>query len=157
MIAFSAILDKLSARFGGAILGQATFRGQDSVTVDASTIVEVCTFLRDEPGLKFVMLTDLTAVDCQGREPRFTVVYNLYSHELNQRLRLKILVADTAPTVEGVWKVANWLEREVYDLFGIVFTGHSDLRRLLLWDGYVGHPLRKDFPLTGIPQTAVYR
>lgn len=157
MIAFSAILEKLSAQFGSAVLGQATFRGQDSVTVDAAKIVEVCTFLRDEPGLRFVMLTDLTAVDCQGRAPRFTVVYNLYSHELNQRLRLKILVDDTAPTVEGVWKVANWLEREVYDLFGIVFAGHSDLRRLLLWDGYVGHPLRKDFPLTGIPQTAVYR
>ena len=105
------------------------------------------------------MLTDLTAVDFLGREKRFQVVYNLYSHPLNCRLRLKADVAEGASirTVEGVWKAANWLEREVFDLFGIVFESHSDLRRILLWDGYIGHPLRKDFPLTGMPQKAVYR
>jgi NADH-quinone oxidoreductase subunit C len=87
------------------------------------------------------------------------MVYNLYSFPNNRRLRIKASLAlnDTVATVEGVWKAANWLEREVYDLFGIVFDGHSDLRRILLWDGYVGHPLRKDFPLHGIPQKVQYR
>lgn len=155
----SAIGDTLKAKFGDAILAQASFRGQDSATVAAGSIVEVCQFLRDEPSLAFDMLTDLTAVDYLGRTPRFEVVYNLYSFSGNRRFRLRVGVdaGQTVPTVEKVWLAANWLEREVYDLMGIVFDGHSDLRRLMLWDGYVGHPLRKDFPLTGIPQTASYK
>ncbi|NTU60455.1 MAG: NADH-quinone oxidoreductase subunit C, partial [Deltaproteobacteria bacterium] len=108
--------------------------------------------------LGFEMLTDLTAVDYLPREPRFEVVYLLYSFQHNERLFLKVPLAEneTVPTVEGVWKAANWLEREVYDLFGVIFENHSDLRRILLWDGYVGHPLRKDFPLHGVPQTVQY-
>ncbi len=153
------ITSVLQERFGDAILGHQEFRGQLSVTVDKDRIVEVCTFCRDDERLRFDMLTDLTAVDRLPRKPRFEVVYNLYSFPHNRRLRLKAPVEenDTIPTVEGVWKAANWLEREVFDLFGIVFEGHSDLRRILLWDGYVGHPLRKDFPLEGIPQKVVYR
>ncbi len=154
-----AIVEALKAKFGDAIVSAATFRGQDSITVAKDKIAEICTALRDDEGLKFDMLTDMTAVDFMGRELRFELVYNLYSFEQNRRLRLKAPIAenDTVSTVENVWRAANWMEREVYDLFGIVFDGHSDLRRILLWDGYVGHPLRKDFPLTGIPQNVVYR
>ena len=159
MLEDNVIVDALRQACGDAVQGHAVFRGQLSVTVDKDRIVEVCTLLRDDPKLRFDMLTDLTAVDYLPAEPRFQVVYNLYSFANNRRLRLKVPLAlnDTIATVEGVWKAATWLEREVYDLFGIVFDGHSDLRRILLWDGYVGHPLRKDFPLHGIPQKVQYR
>lgn len=155
----STVVEILKSQFGEAILGSQAFRGQLSVTVSPGSIADVCTFCRDDQRLGFDMLTDLTAVDFQPREPRFEVVYNLYSFRDNDRVRLKAPLAEneTIATVEGVWRSANWLEREVYDLFGIVFDGHSDLRRILLWDGYVGHPLRKDFPLHGIPQKVVYR
>jgi NADH-quinone oxidoreductase subunit C len=153
------IVEVLKAQFGDAILGSGEFRGQLSVRVAPAAIAEVCAFCRDDERLRFDMLTDLTAVDRLPDSPRFEVVYNLYSFRDNGRLRLKAPVAEneSLPTVEGVWKAANWLEREVYDLFGIVFDGHSDLRRILLWDGYVGHPLRKDFPLHGVPQKVLYR
>lgn len=159
MLEFSAIVGALKEQFGDAVISSSTYRGQDVVNVSKDSILDICTFLRDDPRFKFDMLTDLTAVDFLGREVRFQVVYNLYSFGLNQRLRLKADIAegDSLSTVEGVWKAANWAEREVYDLFGIVFDNHSDLRRILLWDGYIGHPLRKDFPLTGVPQKAVYR
>ncbi len=159
MLEDTVIVDALRQAFGDAVQGHAVFRGQLSVTMDKDRIAEVCALLRDDPKLRFDMLTDLTAVDYLPAEPRFQVVYNLYSFANNRRLRLKVPLAlnDTIATVEGVWKAANWLEREVYDLFGIVFDGHSDLRRILLWDGYVGHPLRKDFPLHGIPQKVQYR
>lgn len=155
----ASIVEILKGQVGDAILGDQVFRDQLSVTVDPERIVEVCTACRDHEGLGFDMLTDLTAVDLLPAEPRFEVVYNLYSFPRNQRLRLKAAVPEngTIATVEGVWKAANWMEREVYDLFGIVFEGHADLRRILLWDGYVGHPLRKDFPLHGIPQKVQYR
>jgi len=153
------VVEVLKAQFGDAIRGSAEFRGQLSVHVAPSAIAEVCAFCRDDERLRFDMLTDLTAVDRLPDSPRFEVVYNLYSFRDNGRLRLKAPVAEneSLPTVEGVWTAANWLEREVYDLFGIVFDGHSDLRRILLWDGYVGHPLRKDFPLHGVPQKVAYR
>jgi len=159
MLEDKAIVDALGRTFGEDILGHEVFRGQLMVTVAKDRIVEVCAFLRDDAGLRFDMLTDLTAVDYLPAEPRFQVVYLLYSFPNNRRVQLKVPLAlnDTIATVEGVWKAANWLEREVYDLFGIVFEGHSDLRRILLWDGYVGHPLRKDFPLHGIPQKVQYR
>lgn len=155
----SAIVEILKGRFGDAIQSSEVFRGQLSVIVGPESIAEVCAFCRDDERLAFVMLTDLTAVDFLPKAPRFQVVYNLYSFRDNDRLRLKVPVEEnqTLSTVEGVWRSANWLEREVYDLFGIVFENHSDLRRILLWDGYVGHPLRKDFPLHGVPQKVVYR
>lgn len=154
----SVIVEALEKAFGEAVLGHQTFRGQLSVAVAKDRIVEVCKYCRDDERLGFNMLADLTAADFLPKKPRFQVVYNLYSFPKNRRLRLKapVDVNETIPTVEGVWKAANWLEREVYDLFGIVFEGHSDLRRILLWDGYVGHPLRKDFPLHGIPQKVTY-
>lgn len=155
----SSIVEILRGRFGDAVLGDQVFRGQLSVTVEAEQIAAVCGCCRDHEGLRFDMLTDLTAVDRLPADPRFELVYNLYSFPQNRRLRLKAVVPEngSVATAEGVWKAANWLEREVYDLFGIVFDGHPDLRRILLWDGYVGHPLRKDFPLHGIPQKVQYR
>lgn len=159
MTDFSTETVILKEQFGEAILATETFRGQDIVTVDKDKVADICAFLRDDPRFAYDMLTDLTAVDFLGREKRFQVVYMLYSFTHNKRLRLKADLAegDSIATVECVWLVANWLEREVYDLFGIVFDNHTDLRRILLWDGYIGHPLRKDFPLTGVPQKAVYR
>jgi NADH-quinone oxidoreductase subunit C len=156
---FETLVEALKGQFGEAIVAADSFRGQDCITISADKVVDVCTYLRDTEDSAYNMLTDLTAVDYMGRDPRFTVVYNLYSFSQNTRLRLKAPIAEGASlsTVEGVWKAANWMEREVYDLFGIEFEGHSNMKRILLWDGYDGHPLRKDFPLTGKPQAMTYR
>jgi NADH-quinone oxidoreductase subunit C len=155
----ATVVEILKGQFGEAVAGSEVFRDQLSVVVSPARVADVCSFCRDDDRLRFDMLADLTAVDFRPRKPRFQVVYNLYSFRDNDRLRLKAPVEEneTMATVEGVWKAANWLEREVYDLFGIVFENHSDLRRILLWDGYVGHPLRKDFPMHGVPQKVVYR
>jgi NADH-quinone oxidoreductase subunit C len=110
-------------------------------------------FLRDDEATAFEMLMDLTAVDLLGRgEPRFEVVYHLYSVARRHRLRVKVRVSETEPVVDSltpVWPAANWMEREVWDLYGIRFAGHPDLRRLLLYEEFEGHPLRKDYPKTG--------
>ncbi|MCP5071628.1 MAG: NADH-quinone oxidoreductase subunit C [bacterium] len=109
------------------------------------------TFLRDEPALAFDMLIDLTCVDYLGREPRFEMVYHLYSVTRNHRLRIKAGVSEESATigsVTGLWAAADWMEREVFDLYGIVFENHPDLRRILLDEGFEGHPLRKDYPKT---------
>ena len=116
-------------------------------TVNPQAIVEVCRFLRDEPGLEFEVLSDLTAVDWP-KEEKIQLVYHLYSYAQRHQMVLKVDLARETPkvaTTEGVWKVANWFEREVYDLFGVIFEGHSDLRRIMLPEDWVGHPLRKDY------------
>jgi NADH-quinone oxidoreductase subunit C len=156
---FETLIEELKGQFGEAIVAVDSFRGQDCITIGADKVFDVCMYLRDTEGVAYNMLTDLTAVDNMGTDPRFTVVYHLYSFSQNVRLRLKAPIAEgaTLSTVEGVWKAANWMEREVYDLFGIEFEGHSNMKRILLWDGYDGHPLRKDFPLTGKPQAMTYR
>lgn len=141
---------KLQEKFAAAILEVKEFRGEVTVTVSKQDIVAVCKFLKET--LQYNMLTDVTAVDYLGREPRFMVVYNLYSIPNKDRLRLKVPVSDidcAVDTLTTLWNSANWLEREVYDLFGINFTGHPDLRRILMTDDWVGHPLRKDYPLQG--------
>lgn len=135
----------------GAVLAATEFVGQTTVEVAADKIVEVCRQLKESE--RFAYLVDLTAVDWKDRSPRFDVVYWVHSFARgNERLRLKVKVADGAecPSVSGVWKTANWMEREVFDLFGIPFSNHPDLRRILTWDGFNGHPLRKDFPIEGI-------
>jgi NADH-quinone oxidoreductase subunit C len=117
------------------------------LTVDASAIVEVCRFLRDGAALKFEVLSDLTALDWP-KEEKIQVVYHLFSYSLNHQIVLKVDLPRDNPkvaTVEGVWKVANWFEREVYDLFGVIFDGHTDLRRIMLPEDWIGHPLRKDY------------
>jgi NADH-quinone oxidoreductase subunit C len=122
-----------------------------TVTVSREKIHEICKFLYSDPDLQFQFLTDLCGVDFFPEPPRFEVVYLLYSMKLNARLRLKARVAEgeSISSVESIWKAANWLEREAFDLFGIPFENHPDLRRILLWDGYEGHPLRKDYPVEG--------
>ena len=142
---------KLKEGFANSILEVATFRNEVTVTVPKAEILEICKFLHSDPDLQYRLLTDLCGLDFFPQTPRFGVVYLLYSLKSNQRLRVKTRVGETEsiPSVESIWKVANWYEREVYDLFGITFDNHPDLRRIMLWDGYEGHPLRKDFPVEG--------
>ena len=127
--------------------------GEVTITVPRAQIVEICSYLKTAPGLEFNFLSDLCGAD-RGpeEEPRFEVNYHLFSTTKHHRLRLKVLVNDDdthVPTVTSVWRTANWHERETFDLFGIVFDGHPDLRRILLPDDWEGHALRKDFPLRG--------
>lgn len=142
---------KLKEKFPASILEVTTFRNEVTVTVSKGEIFEICKFLHTDPDLQYRMLTDLCGVDFYPEFPRFEVVYLLYSMTKQQRLRLKVKVgnSESVSSVESIWKAADWLEREVYDLFGISFDNHPDLRRILLWDGYEGHPLRKDFPVEG--------
>ncbi len=144
-------LKKLKEKFLNSILEVTTFRGEVTVTVSKGEILEICKFLQSDPDLQYRLLTDLCGLDFFPETPRFGVVYLLYSIKSNQRLRVKTRVGEmeSIPSVESIWKVANWYEREAYDLFGINFENHPDLRRIMLWDGYEGHPLRKDFPVEG--------
>ena len=141
---------KLKEKFASSLLDVKEFRGEVTVTVKKEDIIAVCRFLKTE--LSYNMLTDVTAVDYLGQEPRFMMVYNLYSIPNKDRLRVKAPVAEGDCTVDSLsvlWNSANWLEREVYDLFGVTFNNHPDLRRILMTDDWVGHPLRKDYPLQG--------
>lgn len=141
---------KLKGAFGASVLAVKEHRGEVTVTVKKEDIVAVCQFLKDEAGYNF--LCDLCGVDYLGQEPRFMVVYNLYNITTKNRLRVKVAVAEQdaqVATVSGVWATANWHERECWDLFGITFSGHPDLRRILMPADWVGHPLRKDYPLQG--------
>jgi len=149
------IVETLTTRFGPAITETHSHRGDHTAVVDRAAIRAVLGFCRAEPALAFDVLMDLTAVDFlkfPGREdgPRFEVVYHLYSLEHNHRVRLKVRVEErdaVVPTAVPLWPIANWLEREVWDMFGIRFEGHPDLRRLLLYEEFEGHPLRKDYPI----------
>ena len=143
------ILERLRERFPHDVLGIDRYRGDASATLRPESIVDVARFVKDDPALRFDMPMDVTAVDYIGQEPRFEVVYHLYSTKHHHRLRLKARVpqADpTIPSVTPVWVGANWLERETYDMYGIRFSGHPDLRRIYLYDEFEGHPLRKDYP-----------
>jgi NADH-quinone oxidoreductase subunit C len=145
-------LDALRARFGTALGEPATFRGETSLTVDRNSIVSLCECLRDDDNLAFDFLADLCGVDRHPSAPRFEVVYHLYSVRHGHRLRLKVPLAEEDPVIDsvtGVWETADWHERECFDLFGIRFRNHPDLRRILLPEDFEGHPLRKDFPLEG--------
>ena len=125
--------------------------GELTVTAKAAEIVEVATFLRDDPACQFISIIDISAVDWPSREQRFDVVYHLLSPRLNQRIRVKVPTDEVTPvpSLVGVFAGANWYERETFDLYGVLFTGHPDMRRILTDYGFEGHPLRKDFPLTG--------
>lgn len=143
------IADALKARFGDAITAVVAFRGETTVHVKPDALVDVCAFLRDDPAADYTFLSDVSAADIWPDGPRFQVNYHLYSMSHNTRLRLKVSVRDgqSIPSVTGVWPAANWFERETYDLFGVKFDNHPDLRRILLPDEYLGHPLRRDAPL----------
>jgi len=151
MTEINLTVKKLKEKFLDSILEVTTFRGEVTVTVSKGEIFEICKFLHSDPDLQYNFLTDLCGLDFFPETPRFGIAYLLYSLKNNQRLRLKIRFEEmeSIPSVESIWKVANWYEREAYDLFGIRFENHPDLRRILLWDGYEGHPLRKDYPTEG--------
>jgi NADH-quinone oxidoreductase subunit C/D len=147
----SISLSKLKQHFAAAVLSHHTEHGDDTVTVKREAWREVMRFLRDDAALRYNFLMDLTAVDnlTLGRTPRFEVVTHLYSLPHNQRLRVKAPVPEDDPRIDSllpVWEGANWFEREVYDMFGLTFDGHHDLRRILLYEGFEGYPLRKDYP-----------
>ena len=145
-------LDAIRERFGGAIGEVTVFRGETSLTVDRDPIVSLCEFLRDEEVLAFDFLSDLCGVDRHPASPRFLVVYHLFSLRQGHRLRLKVFLGGEDPVLDSVvsvWETADWHERECFDLFGIRFRNHPDLRRILLPEDFGGHPLRKDFPLEG--------
>jgi NADH-quinone oxidoreductase subunit C len=143
--------ETITAALPGAVTGHAIAFDQLTLAVDAGKIVDVVRFLRDDPSCRFVNLTDITAVDYPGRAKRFDVVYHLLSPTMNTRIRLRAEAGETTqvPSIIGVFPGADWFERETYDLYGVIFIGHPDMRRLLTDYGFDGHPLRKDFPLTG--------
>jgi NADH-quinone oxidoreductase subunit C len=144
-------IDTIRAALPNAVLAAQVVRDEAIVTVRRETIVEVLIALRDDPRLSFNQLIDIFGVDYPERAERFEIVYNLLSMARNQRVRVKVTASEDTPvpSVCGVHICANWLEREVWDMYGVFFTDHPDLRRILTDYGFEGHPLRKDFPLTG--------
>ena len=156
----SPVTDALRAALPGVGVEVTASFDMPTIVVDRAQLVDVCRVLRDDPALQFALLVDVTAVDNLPAEPRYDVVYHLacvgpaYAQPAGpapaRRLRLKVRVPGTdtsLSTVSGIWPAANWLEREVFDLFGLVFEGHPDLRRILMTDDWEGHPLRKDYPV----------
>ncbi|MFH1624390.1 MAG: NADH-quinone oxidoreductase subunit C [Pseudomonadota bacterium] len=143
---------KLRERFPDSILDVRFFRGEMTFVVKKEDILEIAGFLRSDEDLCYDFLSDLCCVDYLGRKPRFEIVYHLYSMKNKKRLRIKAPVPSNHQVISSVcsvWKTADWLERECYDMYGIGFEGHPDLRRILLTDDWEGYPLRKDYPLKG--------
>lgn len=140
-------------KFGDAVLATHDFRSDETVVVKREALVDMMRFLKEDPELDFNILMDLSAVDYLAfgeSRPRFEVVYHLYSLRKNHRLRLKVPVDEKDPavaTLTGIWPAADWYEREVWDMFGIRFTGHPNLKRILMYEEFTGHPLRKDYPV----------
>jgi NADH-quinone oxidoreductase subunit C len=146
------LLDTLGKAFGEKLSQKAEFRGETTFMIAADALREIAKSCRDK--LSFDYLLDITSIDNLGEEPRFEIVYHLYSMAHAVHLRLKLKISESVGAVDSVsdiWPTANWHEREAYDMMGIKFTGHPDLRRILMWDGYPFFPLRKDFPLEGLP------
>ena len=146
------IVDSLGQGFGEKLQARTEFRGETTYAIVASDLREIAKFCRDE--ISFDYLLDITSIDNFGEEPRFEIVYHLYSMPNAVHLRLKLKLSEevgTLDTVSDIWPTADWHEREIYDMMGIKFNGHPDLRRILMWDGYPFFPLRKDFPLAGLP------
>lgn len=143
------LLEKLREHFPDAILQGQLFLGQAIYTVRLDALFEIMVYLRDSPEWSFDYLIDVTALDEFEEEKRFCIVYHVYSYQIGKLIRLKARAAEgeSAPSVCSIWKAANWLEREVFDMFGIEFSGHPDLRRILLPDDWHGHPLRKDYDI----------
>jgi NADH-quinone oxidoreductase subunit C len=153
----SLVLQRLREQFGQALLEVKVWRNETTVVLAPQDLQRVCRFLRDDPNLAFDFLSDVTGVDrlmLPESSPRFEVVHHVYSLQYRRRLRLKVRVDDgqAVPTLTGVWPTADWHEREVYDLFGVPFEGHPDLRRILMPDDWEGHPLRKDYPVEASPK-----
>jgi len=146
------LLPSLEKSLGEKIQNKTEFRGEITYTIVPADLREIAKFCRDE--LSFDYLIDITSIDNFGEEPRFEIVYELYSMPLGVHLRFKLRLSEdvaVVDTVSDVWPTANWHEREIYDMMGIKFNSHPDLRRILMWDGYPFFPLRKEFPLEGLP------
>ena len=141
----------IQTALGESVEGYTLARGELTVAAQAADIVRVATFLKTDAACQFINIIDVTAVDRPERAQRFDVVYHFLSPRLNQRIRVKIATDENTPvpSLIGVFRGADWFERETYDLYGVLFTGHPDMRRILTDYGFEGHPLRKDFPLTG--------
>jgi NADH-quinone oxidoreductase subunit C len=135
----------------GAVTDHEVKHGELTITGEASQIVKIATFLRDDSACQFVSIIDVTAIDWPSRAQRFDVVYHFLSPRLNQRIRVKVMTDEETPvpSITSVFRGAEWFEREAFDLYGVLFTGHPDMRRILTDYGFEGHPLRKDFPLSG--------
>lgn len=157
-MSIEAVVENLKGKFAASILEVAEFRGETTVIVKKEEIVAICSYLKMSEGFNF--LSDLCGVDYLGKkDDRFMVVYNLYSISTHARLRLKVAVSEkdaTVDSVASVWGTADWHERECWDLLGISFNNHPDLRRILMPADWVGHPLRKDYPVQG-PDRALYQ
>jgi NADH-quinone oxidoreductase subunit C len=146
-----SILDKVGAALPGVVLDTKFAFGELTLTIEPARVIDALKFLRDDPAAQFISLIDISGADYPEREKRFDVVYHLLSPKLNRRVRVKLQTDEETPVVSAtsVYVGADWYEREIYDLFGVLFEGHPDLRRLLTDYGFDGHPLRKDFPMTG--------
>ena len=148
------ITDKVKEKFGAALEEVSDFRDDLCLTIKNDQIVQLAKFLKEDTDLEFVMLKDVTAIDWATRKKRFTTVYHIYSFKLNYTLRIKANIDDDPPAIESVtpvWRSAEWYERETWDMYGIKFINHPDLRRMYMPEGFEHHPLRKDFPVLGIP------
>lgn len=148
------ITNKVKEKFGDAVVEVSDFRDDLSITISKDKIVELAKFLKEEDDFQFVMCKDVTAIDWATRKNRFTTVYHVYSFKINYTLRIKANIANNPPEIESVtpvWRSAEWYERETFDMYGIKFTNHPDLRRMYMPEGFEYNPLRKDFPVLGIP------
>lgn len=153
------IAERLKEQFPFDVLDLASFRDQVHVTVKRDRIIDICNYVHKDPDISMDYLSDLCGIDYPGRRLRFEVVYNLYSLKYRHRIRIKALIPENDPSIDSVvpiWKGANWHEREACDMFGIIFNGHPDLRRILMPEDWEGYPLRKDYPLQG-PDGSEYR
>lgn len=152
MASVAELVEKIKETFPQAVEESTSYKDEYTVRVKRPYLLEVARFLKEDPACGFDFLSDLCGVDYMGREPRFEVVYHLYSMKHRHRLRMKSTPSEqdlTIPSVVSVWRTADWHERECYDLLGIIFSNHPDLKRILTPDGFKGYPLRKDFPLRG--------
>jgi len=143
-------LQLLKEKYPDAVVDTLLPQGDATAIIRSESLTKVIEFLKTDPRLLFDVLVDITAIDYLEKKPRFSVVYHLLSLPFNRRLRLKVPVDDGEPALDSLtpwWGAANWLEREVWDMFGIRFAGHPDLKRILMYDGFEGHPLRKDYPI----------
>jgi len=149
--ATGVILDRVRGPFREEIIESVVFRGELTLLVETSAVRAVCNFLKTDPETRMNYLSDVSAVDYPGRKERFEVVYHLYSIPKKQRVRVKVRVGEgeAVPSVTDVWPGASWPEREAYDMFGIRFDGHPDMRRIYMPEDWDGYPLRKDYPLRG--------
>ncbi|MEW5797959.1 MAG: NADH-quinone oxidoreductase subunit C [Bacteroidota bacterium] len=152
----TTVVEKLKSNFPNSILDVKEFRGEITIHVKKEDIVPVCTFLRDDTSCTFDYCSDICGADAYTAENRFEVIYNLYSIPLKQRIRLKVFVDESdlhCPSVTSVWPAAEWPERETYDMIGVYFDGNKDMRRMYMPEEFEYYPLRKDFPMMGIPDS----